>query len=43
MSSDPIRMLVVGVDTGKEGTLRDRLAGMQGVEGVGVAHNRRSC
>ena len=42
MSSDPIRILVVDADTGKEGLLRDRLSGMQGVEGVGVAHNRRA-
>ncbi len=42
MSPDPIRLLVIDEDPNREGILRDRLAKLQGVENVGVAHNLRS-
>ncbi len=42
MSSDPIRVLVVDEDPHKEGVLKAKAAELQGVELVGIAHNRRS-
>jgi DNA-binding NarL/FixJ family response regulator len=42
MDSAPIRLLVVDADPITAGALLDRMAGMPGVEVVGVAHNRRS-
>jgi DNA-binding NarL/FixJ family response regulator len=42
VSSNPIRVLVVDADPGEGGTLLARLKGVEGIEVLGVAHNRRA-
>ncbi len=41
MSSSPVRVLVVDADPGEGGALLSRLEGLDGIEVVGVARNRR--
>ena len=42
MSSDAIRLLVVDADPAKKAMYEDSLAGMQGIEVVGIAYNQRA-
>jgi DNA-binding NarL/FixJ family response regulator len=42
MSADTIRVLFVDADSTREDILKDRLAQLQGIESVGIAHNRRA-